>query len=500
VSATGGIRGAVRGFAALAAATIAGQVIGFVALAIVARRVGPGNLGDYAFAAVFTAYVFVITDPGVSVYAIRQVARAPERTREVAGEVVGLRLALFVVIAAIVAPLSALIAPNSHARVLILILSVSYLPAVLGLDWVLRARGRFGVMAILTLAGQVVYGALVPILVTGGYSGTRTYAWLNVAGLAITFLGASATAVWAFGWPVLRARARALWGRLRSSSPLGVTLILGGLYTGVNTLLLGYLRPPQDVGEYGVALRLPLGLTLLSSVWISAFLPHASELAGRDPRRLLGQIGRLVGLATVVALPIATIGAVLATPLMSALFGPEFAGAGAPFRWLIIWAAIAFVATNYNNALLAFDDERWLMRGTAAAVLVTVALTFALAPPLGPAGAAFGAVVAECALVAYSIRRLTRRAGPVTLETGRIVRAVLLTAGTAGLVLALREVLPAVACAALSGVVYAAGAMACGAITPAEVRVLLRREREAAQPATAAASSASSSGSTASGV
>jgi O-antigen/teichoic acid export membrane protein len=499
VSAPGGIRGAVRGFAALAAATIAGQVIGFVALAIVARRVGPGNLGDYAFAAVFTTYVFIITDPGASVYAIRQVARAPERTREVAGEVVALRLALFVVIAAVVAPLSALIAPNAHARVLILILSVSYVPSVLGLDWVLRARGRFGAMAVLTLAGQVVYGALVPILVTGGYSGTRTYAWLNVAGLAVTFLGASAMAIRAFGWPTLRTRARALWERLRSSSPLGVTLVLGVLYTGVNTLILGYLRPPEDVGVYGVALRLPLGLALLSSVWISAFLPHAADLASRDPQRLLGQVGRLVGLATVVALPIATIGAILATPLMVALFGSEFDGAGAPFRWLIVWASITFVATNYNNALLAFDEERWLMRGTATAMLVTVGLTFALAPPLGPAGAAFGLVVAECALAAYSIRRLTRRAGPVVLEMGRIVRAALLTAGTAGLVLALHEVLSAVVCVAVGGLAYAAGAVASGAITPAEVRLLLRRDREAAQPA-AAASSASSSGSTTSGV
>ena len=72
-----GIRGAVRGFAALAGATVAGQIIGFVALAIVARRVGPENLGDYAFAAVFTSYVLVVTDLGLSVYGTREIAREP---------------------------------------------------------------------------------------------------------------------------------------------------------------------------------------------------------------------------------------------------------------------------------------------------------------------------------------------------------------------------------------------------------------------------------------
>jgi O-antigen/teichoic acid export membrane protein len=108
----------------------------------------------------------------------------------------------------------------------------------------------------------------------------------------------------------------------------------------VNTLLLGYLGTPADVGIYGVALRLPLGLALLASVWISAFLPHASELAKRDPRGLLDQVGRLASLGIVVALPIAAISAVIATPLMRELFGSEFAAAGAPFRWLMLWAAL----------------------------------------------------------------------------------------------------------------------------------------------------------------
>ena len=110
-----GIRGAVRGFAALAAATIVGQVIGFVALAIVARRVGPSNLGDYAFAAVFTSYVLVITDLGLSVYGVREIARQPERTRDIAGQVLALRCVSFAIGAAAVVPLSSVLAPAPDA-------------------------------------------------------------------------------------------------------------------------------------------------------------------------------------------------------------------------------------------------------------------------------------------------------------------------------------------------------------------------------------------------
>jgi O-antigen/teichoic acid export membrane protein len=494
-----GIRGAVRGFAALAGATVAGQVIGFVALAIVARRVGPDNLGDYAFAAVFTAYVLVVTDLGLSVYGIREIAREPGRTREIAGQVLALRCLSFAILAAAIVPLSAVLAPNSHARTFILILTVGYLPQLVGLDWVLRARGGFGAVAALTLGGQVVYGALVPILVTDGYAGTRIYAWLNVAGVAITFVGASAIAVRRYGPPILRTSTRQLWTRLRGSAPLGITFALGLLYTGVNTLLLGYLGTPADVGVYGVALRLPLALALLASVWISAFLPHASELAKRDPRGLLDQIGRLASLGIVVALPIAAVSAVIATPLMRELFGPEFAAAGAPFRWLMLWAALVLVATNFNNALLALDEERWLMAGMAGAVLVTVGVTLVLIPPFGTAGAGAGALLGEVTLVAFSIHRLGRTAGRVSLETGRLLRSALVTAAAAGVVFALRDAIPAVAATAAGGLVFVAGALATGAISPAEVRELLRRApAEEPQPATAASSS-SISGNTAPG-
>jgi O-antigen/teichoic acid export membrane protein len=491
-----GIRGAVRGFAALAGATVAGQIIGFVALAIVARRVGPENLGDYAFAAVFTSYVLVVTDLGLSVYGIREIAREPERTREIAGQVLTLRFVSFVSLAIALVPLSVVLAPNAHARTFILILTLGYLPQVLALDWVLRARGSFAAMAALTLGGQVIYGALVPVLVTDGYSGTKVYAWLNVVGFAITFVGASVIALRRYGVPLLPANTRELWTRLRSGAPLGVTLILGLLFTGVNTLLLGYLGTPADVGVYGVALRIPLALTLLASVWISAFLPHASELATHDPRGLLDQIGRLVSLAIVVALPIAAISAVIATPLMRELFGPEFAAAGAPFRWLMLWASLALVATNFNNALLALDEEKWLMAGTAGAVLVTMIVTLALIPPFGTAGAGAGALLGEIALVACSIYRLRRKAGRVSVETGRVLRSALVTAAAAGVVLALRDAVPAVVAVAAGGLVFAAGAVALGAIAPAEVRDLLRRAPAEPQPATAASSSSISGSST----
>jgi peptidoglycan biosynthesis protein MviN/MurJ (putative lipid II flippase) len=139
------------------------------------------------------------------------------------------------------------------------------------------------------------------------------------------------------------------------------------------------------------------------------------------------------------------------------------------------------------------------MVGTAGAVLVSVAVTLALFPPFGTAGAGAGALLGEVTLVTFSIHRLRRKAGHVSLELGRVLSSMLVTAAAAGVVYALRDAVPAVVAVAIGGLVFAAGALATGAISPAEVRGLLRRPAAEEPQAATAASSSSISGNTAPG-
>ena len=209
-----GIRGAVRGFAALAGATVAGpgHRLRRARHRGPPRRAGePGRLRLRGRLHVVRA-AWSRTSGCRSTECARSRGNRSARARSRA-RCLALRLVSFAVVAVALVPLSAVLAPNAHARTFILILTVGYVPQVVGLDWVLRARGSFGAMAALTLAGQVVYGALVPFLVTDGYPGTKIYAWLNVAGFAVTFFGASAIAVRRYGLPTLRATCSASCGR-----------------------------------------------------------------------------------------------------------------------------------------------------------------------------------------------------------------------------------------------------------------------------------------------
>src|ERR1700744_2436934 len=91
------LRDVVGGFLALGTATALGQIIGFVVLTMVARRVGPENLGSYTFVKSFTTYCEIPIDFGVTIYAIREMAQHPDRARSIAGEASLVQLGLLIV-------------------------------------------------------------------------------------------------------------------------------------------------------------------------------------------------------------------------------------------------------------------------------------------------------------------------------------------------------------------------------------------------------------------
>src|SRR5438105_1734905 len=68
----------VRHLSALSAAEVVVRVLGLSVTVVVSRLLGPGALGQLAFAQAFIAYFLVASDAGLTTLALRDVVRAPE--------------------------------------------------------------------------------------------------------------------------------------------------------------------------------------------------------------------------------------------------------------------------------------------------------------------------------------------------------------------------------------------------------------------------------------
>jgi O-antigen/teichoic acid export membrane protein len=467
----------VRGFLLLAASRIVTQAIGFVAIAIAARRLGPSNLGAFQFAISIALYFAIPTNVGLTLTGIRDIARDPQRAREIAGEVLSLQAVVATVAFGALFALSPVIATDSRSEALLPIAGLTFVVNAVSLDWVLQGVQRLGRLALARLAGQVVYGALVPIVLVEGFEGSKQLAWLTVLGYAVT--AAICTAwVWRVrGAPRLTFDRRRLRRRFFASATIGIAFVMIQLYTSLDSIMLGYLSGTGDVGQYAVAYKIPLALTVLGGLWVQALYPHAATLFDSDPIELRRQIGRFATLAIAVAIPMGAAATVVGDDLMPALFGAPYRDAGTPFI-LLMWAtALMMVSVNFGNVLLASGDDRPYAIGVTLGAILNVALNFVLIPKLGTTGAAIDTIAAEALVIAYMFRRFTRVIGRVALDLALIARSAAATALMVGLLVALPSSLGAVALTSIAVATYGALAFALGVVRREDVRRLLGTAR-----------------------
>ena len=418
-----GVAAALRGFGLLAGANIIGQVLGFAALAIVARRIGAPALGNYNFAVALASYFGLLASAGVGYVAARDVTLEPGRISTVISESltlqgIGAAAAYLLLVVA-----SHWIAPNIQARPLLPIAGLALVASALTLDWVLLALGSRVPVATARVAGQVVYAALVPILVAGG-SGVSTYAWLNILGLVVTGVIVGGVLrhrrLWRFAAP----NPKALVSRVRRSTAIAYSLAMIQLYSTTDVLLLGYLADSRDLGLYAVANRLPYSLVAFANLWIQAFFPHAATTIRDDPARFHSDVSRVLTAATVVALALASAAAVFPTRLMGSLFGHAFRAAGQPFEVLAAAMALVLIEAVLSNILIASSHDRRYAQIVTAAAFVNVGLNLILIPSLAATGSAVATLVTEGLLVAMTVVAVRPIVGIPRLDAARLVRGV----------------------------------------------------------------------------
>jgi O-antigen/teichoic acid export membrane protein len=471
-----GIRRLLGGFAALGAATLVSQVIGFLVLTIAARRLGPGPVGSFSFALSLVGYFAIPANFGITVLGTRDLARDPSRAKRLMGEVAVIQGTLVLVPYLVVVVLAPLLGADELSADLIPVVALTFVIEAASLQWVLYGRQRFAVIALARLAGSVVTLAWVLAYVGEGEgdAGARALAWATVLGIAAFAAVSLAVVLRSEGHPELVLERMRLVRRFMAGVPLGLSAVMISIYYSIDSVLLGYLRSVDDVGQYAVAYKLPLAIIAVGVLWASVLFPHASALALRDPDLLRRQLGFFSSVAAVGALPLAVGAALVGEDLMPELFGPDFEPAGTPFI-VLSWAAafVLFTISSGTVALAAGEDRPYVVAVTAGALLNLLA-NFVVIPLFGMTGAAAATVAAEVLVFALVWRRLLARLGHVPLEWPRIARALAATAVMAGVVLALDDALGAAARVAVGAGVYSVVAVALGAVHRRELRAALR--------------------------
>jgi O-antigen/teichoic acid export membrane protein len=437
-------------------------LIGFALLAVISRRVGATNLGAWYYATNLSNYFAIPTFLGMQTLATRDIARAPDTVRRVTGEVLAWQVGVGVIMYGVVLLLARpVFATSPLTATLIPVACLYFVVGAFTLDWGLQAIRRGALLGILQLGGQLAYGIIVLLTLTRGMGEIRAYAWANVAGLLVAAIGTVVAFCLLRGLPTFPRSLAVIVRRAGRSLPFAATILLVQVYWSLGPILLTTLGTTAETGEFGVALRLPVALIVLSRVWINTVYPHSAALARERPAEFGRQIVVLAQLGVRIGIPVVIIAAATGRGDMTELFGPGYAAAGGPFALLTGVAVVLFVSANLANALLALDLEGLYVRLAGLGLVINVLITVVLISPLGVLAPGIALLAAEATVAVGAWLRLRRSVPHVAFEFRPLVRTspALLALGAS---LWLTAALPAILRGVLAATVFAACATPLG--------------------------------------
>jgi O-antigen/teichoic acid export membrane protein len=384
-----------------------------VSFALVTRYLGVTGFGAYSLVLTFLMLAVTIADLGMTPIGLRELARRPEQTHRLVGNLFGLRLAF--------AGLAAL-------ALLVLSLIVQYEPRVQeGLriaTFAAVALVLVGVPAIIFQSRQRLELAMVVEVVTS----STTLALLIVVTAAD--LGFSAVLLATVGGATLGATTGyVLAGRLtqlrpqfhrselrrltKASLPVGVFMILGILHFKIDTVLLSILKPLADVGTYSVAHRFMEQMLFLPTFFIAAVFPIIASYHATGDALLKLAIDKSFAFLVMIAVPVAAASFVLAPDIIRLIAGDEFSNAVTPMRILLLSSIFFFTNALFSSLLVIYDLERQMAVLVAVVVVGNIALNLVLIPAFSYTGAAISTVITEAsggvALMVWATRSVGAR-------------------------------------------------------------------------------------------
>jgi len=362
----------------------------------IARYLGPEQFGLLNYAAAFVVLFSPLSSLGLDTIVIRDILREDEeRVRVSLGTAFALRLAAGVVAGALAIAAISIVRPDDAMTRALALLSAFAL-VVQALDVIdywfqSQIKSKYVVYArnaafLLTSAARIVLLIVHAPLIA--------FAWtvlveivLGAIGLLIAYRVKRQNL---FRWRVDLSRARTL---LRDSWPLAFASLAIILYMRIGQVMVGDYLGNAAAGTYSVALRIAEVWFFLPLAISSSVFPAILKAKAEDEQVYQFRLQRFYDIMGAISLSASVIISLCAGPIVSLLFGRQYADAG-PVLAVYIWAGIpVFLGVASNQFLLAeglmkISLYRTLMGGTASVLLNMVFI-----PRFGVIGAAIASVI-----------------------------------------------------------------------------------------------------------
>lgn len=372
----------------LVVADVINKLLPLLTFPYLTRVLGPEVYGKYGFAMNIVGFLMLLSSPGFVPYGMRAVAQSAGNERDIGAKIVGLRLIFSTIALLFLVFYTVFLAPNDYQiRLLLMLSGLLMIPGALSLDWLLTGKSLIPPVAIAGVISQLIYTAAVVLFVKGAQS-----VWVVPAGTLageLVCIAIMLYAVWRnFGleWP--KTSREDFRDIVPTALLLGFASLMSLTYDKVDTILLGYFRPMEEVGLYAATYKIMWMVMSFQPILSRVFFPliaesSVSEKGSQKDSRLYLEI------LMFLAFPLIAGGIVVAEPLTQLLIGEKYAGSGLLLAMLLPNVLAGGLSSYYAGMkLVAKNRNREYVISVTTGAVVNLVLNLIFIPMWGAKAAA----------------------------------------------------------------------------------------------------------------
>jgi O-antigen/teichoic acid export membrane protein len=291
-------------------------------------------------------------------------------------------------------------------------LSLAPTSIIMVIEMALTGRERLYLVAIVNIAESAARYLVFGVMIARGYGVAAVFAAfvaLRFGALFLYLIDKScrkSVMLRLVSFDVLR-------GYFKEVPVLFPVMLLAAIFSRLDVMVLSWSVTPQALAPYALAGRCYDLVLMVPSILVTVLLPVLARVDGSDPghpgRGLDALVGLLLRYGLLIGILCASLGAVLAAPLLSSVFGLRYADATLPLQLLLFAAVGTAVNQLVACVLLVRHQQRLDLLCLTVAVIVLIPGLFIGIKAFGPWGAGLAVLVAT--LVQGAARILALRWG-----------------------------------------------------------------------------------------
>ncbi len=406
----------------LTLALIIQKVISFTYFILLARFLGPADMGRYYLAISLTTIFSVFIDLGLTNVLTREVAKRPETASRWLGNILTLKLPLSLLSVLGVLVLVALSGYDETTRLLIYISCVSmvldsFTGTVFGAVRGFHNLKYESIASILFQLAVLVFGYGALLLGGGLVWAMAALPIASFFNLAYSLVVASRRLRLGLAFLIERSFMVEL---IRISWPFALYGIFQRIYTYLDTVLLSFLAGAEAVGLYQVAFKIIFALQFLPLAFTASLYPALSSYWQSNRQQLAISFERAINYLTIISLPI-IVGTVALAEKISLLLKSGFEGSVLPLRISIFALFFIFINFPIGSLLNACDRQGKNTLNMGIVAGLSIVLNLLLIPRWQAVGASLTVLITNIVMTGLGIfwaKRIITYRGRNNLKVG----------------------------------------------------------------------------------